>query len=105
MTNNASETSQPRRRPPARTPAGKENEMVSLAVDLAEKQLIDGTATSQVIVHYLKLGTERERLEREKLARENELLAMKAESLASHKRMELVYEKALEAMKEYSGGI
>lgn len=91
-------------RPPARTPEAKENSMISLAVDLAEKQLAEGTATSQVIIHYLRLATEKEHLEREKLRRENELLTMKAESYASNKRMEEVYEKALEAMKEYSGG-
>lgn len=90
-------------RPPASTPAVRENQMISLAVDLAEKQLADGTATTPIIVHYLKMATERERLEREKLMRENELLEMKAEAYASNKRMEVVYEKALEAMKEYSG--
>ena len=88
---------------PATTPAVRETELVSLAVDLAEKQLRAGTATSQVITHYLKLATEREKLERDKLFSENELLQAKVETLKSQKRMESVYEDALRAMKEYGG--
>ena len=57
------------RRPPATTPEARENQMVSLAIDLAEKQLAEGTASSQVITHYLKLATSREQLEKEKLSR------------------------------------
>lgn len=96
---------QPKRakRPPATTPEAKEQQMVSLAIDLAEKQLEEGTASSQVIVHYLKLAGNRERLEQEKLSRENELLQAKSESLASAKRVEEMYGNALEAMRAYSG--
>ncbi len=90
-------------RPPAFTPEARENEMIALAVDFAEAKLRDGTATTPVVVHYLKLATERERLEREKLIRENELLQMKAEHIASTQKMEAIYEEALEAMKKYSG--
>lgn len=96
-------TTSRKRRPPATTPEAQEKRMIGLAIDLAERQLEDGTASVQVQVHYLKLASERERLEREKLAKENELLRMKAESLASNARMEEVYEQALEAMKRYSG--
>lgn len=88
---------------PALTPEARENQLVSLAVDLAEKQLLDGTASSQVITHYLKLGTAKERLEREKLEKENELLKAKTETLQSAQRVEELYMNALNAMKNYSG--
>ena len=91
------------RRPPATTPEARENQMIALAVDLTEKQLVEGTASSQIISHYLKLGSSRERLEQERLARENLLLEAKAEQLASAKRVEELYETALNAMKSYSG--
>jgi hypothetical protein len=74
-----------------------------LAVDLAEKQLADGTASAQVITHYLKLGTTREKLEQEKLARENELLKTRTEREASATRIEQLYAEALNAMRAYSG--
>ena len=77
--------------------------MVSLAVQLAEKQLAEGTASSQVITHYLKLATSRERLEQEKLRRENALLEAKAESMASMQRVEEMYSQALNAMRTYAG--
>ena len=85
------------------TPEARENQLVSLAVDLAEKQLLEGTASSQVITHYLKLGTTKHKAEMEKLERENELLRAKTESLQSAKRIEELYEEALRAMKNYSG--
>lgn len=91
------------RRPPATTPEGRENQMVSLAVELAEKQLRDGTATSQVISHYLKMGSSRERLEQERISRENELLRAKAEAIASAQRVEELYTTALNAMRSYAG--
>jgi hypothetical protein len=77
--------------------------MVSLAVELAEKQLRDGTATSQVISHYLKMGSSRERLEQERISRENELLRAKAEAIASAQRVEELYTTALNAMRSYAG--
>ena len=77
--------------------------MISLAVDLAEKQLLEGTASSQVITHYLKLGSTKERLEKEKLERENELLRAKTEALESAKHVEELYANALDAMRSYSG--
>lgn len=88
---------------PALSPEARENQLISLAVDLAEKQLVEGTASSQVITHYLKLGSMRERLEREKIERENELLRAKVESLQSAARTEELYENALKAMRRYSG--
>ena len=91
------------RRRPALTPEARENQLVSLAVDLAEKQLIEGTASSQVITHYLKLGSTRERLEKEKLEKENELLRARAEAIQAAKNSEEAYLNALNAMRKYSG--
>lgn len=88
---------------PARTPEGREGQLISLATDLTERQLRDGTASAQVITHYLKLGSTREKLEQERLMRENELLRAKVEQLASAKRVEELYENALNAMRTYAG--
>ena len=88
---------------PALTPEGRENQMISLAVDLAEKQLIEGTASSQVITHYLKLGSTKERLEKEKLEEENKLLKARNKALQSSDRVEELYKNAIAAMKRYSG--
>lgn len=88
---------------PALNPETRESQMISLAVDLAEKQLMEGTASSQVITHFLKLGSTKERLEKEKLEEENKLLKAKTESLQSAKRVEELYADAIAAMKRYSG--
>lgn len=88
---------------PATTPEGRENQLISLAYDRAEQQLRDGTASSQVITQLLRYGSERERLERKKIENENLLLSAKVDQLASAKRVEELYEKALSAMREYSG--
>lgn len=94
---------QPQRsRRPATTIEARENQLISKAVDLAERQLIEGTASPSVITHYLKLGTTRELLEKEKLHRENELLTAKVEALASAKRIEELYADAITAMRSYS---
>ncbi len=90
-------------RRPAETPEERENQLISLASDLAERQLVDGTATSQVMIHYLKLGTSRERLEQERLQNENLLLSAKVDQLRSAKKVEELYDKALRAMREYQG--
>lgn len=88
---------------PALTIEGRENQLISRAIDLAEQQLIDGTASSQVITHYLKLGSTRERLERERLEEENKLLKAKTEQLQSMKRMDEMYAEAIKAMRNYGG--
>lgn len=85
------------------TPEARENQLISLAVDLAEKQLQEGTASSQVITHYLKLGSTKERLEKEKLEEENKLLRARTEALQSSKKIEELYENAISAMRRYSG--
>jgi hypothetical protein len=88
---------------PALTPEARENQLISLAVDLAEKQLQEGTASSQVITHYLKLGSTRERLEKERLKKENKLLDAKTKSYQSVEELKEIYADALKAMKSYSG--
>ena len=93
----------PRKRRPATTPEGRENQLIALAVDLAEKQLREGTASAQVITHYLKLGSTRERIEQEILEEQKELLKAKTEALKSQKRMDELYENAINAMRIYSG--
>lgn len=93
-----------RRQRPATTAEGRENQLISLAMDLAEKQIMSGTASSQVITHFLKLGSTREKLEHERLHRENLLLSAKIEALASAKRIEELYEAAMDAMKRYRTG-
>ena len=98
----ATDSSSPMR--PALTPEAREGQMISLAVDLAEKQLRDGTASSQVITHYLKLGSTKERIEQEILEKQKELITAKTEALQSAKRVEELYANAIAAMKRYSGG-
>lgn len=100
----ANEIPAPKRRDrPATTLEARENQLVALAVDLAEQQIRDGTASAQVITHFLRLGTSRERLEQEKLKRENVLLEGRTEQLASQGRMEELYKNALDSMREYGG--
>lgn len=93
----------PRKMRPALTPEARENQLISLAVDLAEKQLQEGTASSQVITHYLKLGSTKERIEKEILEKQKELIAAKTENLLSAKRIEELYANAISAMKRYGG--
>ena len=90
---------------PATSSEARENQMISLAIDLAERQLLEGTASAQVIVHYLKLATQRERIEREIMERQAELLTAKTEAIQSSKRQEELYLNALQAMKRYSGNM
>lgn len=87
---------------PATTPEGRERQMISLAVDLAERQLRDGTASSTVITHYLKLGTTREAVEREILERQAKLLDAKTESIKDSKKAEASNQELLEAFRSYS---
>lgn len=91
------------KRPPATTPEARENQLVSKAVDLAEKQLADGSASAQVITHYLKLGSSREKLEQERISNENSLLVAKREAMASAARVEELYGAAIDAMRAYAG--
>ena len=88
---------------PALTPQARENQMISLAVDLAEKQLREGTASSQVISHFLKLGSSMAQLEQEKLRLENELTKAKTKSVNSSESSEKLYKDAIKAFQKYSG--
>ena len=81
----------------------RESYLINLAMDNAEKQLLDGTASSQVVAHFLKLGTEKAKLERENLAHQNQLIKAKTEALESAKRIEELYSEALNAMRNYGG--
>lgn len=90
-------------RPPATTPQERENQLIEAANNLAEQQLLTGEASAQVITHYLKLGSSRERLEQQRLKNEVALLETKREVMESEKRTEELIGKALEAMKSYSG--
>lgn len=88
---------------PALTPDAREQQMISLAVDCAERQLLEGTASSQVIVHYLKLATKKERIENEILEEQKKLITAKTEDLQAAKRNEELYQKVLDAMAIYTG--
>ena len=92
-----------RRSRPALTPEARENEMIALAVDCAEEQLRNGTASSQVISFYLKLGSTKERLEKEMMEEQKKLLMAKTEALESAKKAEEDYERVLQALRSYNG--
>ena len=101
--NISTSTNTKRKARPSLTPEAKESHMISLAVDLAEKQLMEGTASSQVITHYLKLGTTMAQLEKKKLEHETEMLQAKTKALQSTERVEELYAEAIKAMRRYSG--
>lgn len=99
----SSETRQLRRMRPASTPEERENQLISYATDRAEQQLIDGTASAQVIVHFLRLGTAKAKEETEKLKRENQLLEAKTAAIKAGQRSEEMFERALKAFSMYRG--
>lgn len=92
-----------RSKPSAKSVEEQENRMISLAMDLAEQQLREGTASQQVITHFLKLGAMRESLEVEKIKKEITLLQAKADAIEAAKNMEAMFTEAIEAMREYGG--
>ena len=96
-------TNSKRKSPPARTPEERENQLISRAVDLAEKQLMEGTASSQVITHFLKLGTARERLEREMLQKQMDHITAKIDAIKAAEQRDELYAEAIRAMQRYSG--
>lgn len=91
------------RRPQAKTMEARENQLIAASIDLAEAQIRNGKVSAQVLTHFLKLGTTKERLEKEKLKQENELLRAKTESLQSSRNVEALYKDALNAMRSYRG--
>lgn len=92
-----------RKRPPARTPEEEENYMIGIAVKAAEDQILSGKASSQLLTHYLKLATAKERLEKQKLEAEVELIKAKKEYMDSQKQLDALYADAIKAFAEYSG--
>lgn len=92
-----------RNRPPATTPEARENQMIALAMDVVEKRLRNGTASSQETTHFLKLGSIKEKRELALLEQELQLKRAKTEAIQSAKRVEELYSKALDAMRSYSG--
>jgi len=98
-------TSNGPKRAPATTPQGRENQLINYAIDLAEKQLKQGTASATVITHYLKLASSREQLEQQRLKYEGELLKAKTQSEANGSRQEELAKAAIKAMRGYQGGL
>lgn len=92
-----------RQQAPARSIEGREQQMIALAMDLAEKKLRDGTASNQLICHFLKHATVQAELEREKIKADVELQKTKVKSIESQKNTEEMYEKAINALKKYQG--
>lgn len=105
MANQRSRRSEPSRQRSrlASTPEGRELQLISLAEQLAEQQLEQGTASAQVISHYLKLGSSRERLEQQKIRHENELLQVKKDQIEAAERMDVMYARAMAALTNYKG--
>lgn len=87
----------------ATTPEARENQLIAMAIDLAEEQLRNGTASTQVITHFLKLGSTREQLEKDMLAKRTDLVSAQTESIHQQQRLEELYGDALDAMRRYSG--
>lgn len=91
--------------PPGRTPEAEESKLIAMATDLARKQLANGTASSQVISHFLKLGTTQAKLEQENLRQEIELRKAKTDAIKSSQKLEQLYADAIRAMRNYNGSI
>lgn len=92
-----------KKRRPALTPEARENQLIALAINLAEKKLLDGTASSQVITHYLKRGSAKEKIEMEILQKQKELIEAKTQTLKDNRLNEELYMNVIQAMKLYSG--
>ncbi len=97
------DNSSTKKRRPALTPEARENQLIALAVDLVEKRLIEGTASSQETTHFLKLASSKARIEKEILERQKDLITARTEALQSQKRVEELYVEAIKAMRKYSG--
>ena len=95
-------TTSPKSRP-ALSPENRDKQLVSLAVDCAEQQLREGTASPSVIVHYLKLGSEKERLENERLREATKLLKAKTKAIEDAADTKAAYENVIKVMRDYAG--
>lgn len=102
-TKESSSSDTPRKIRPTLSPEAEENQIISMAMDLAKQQIMDGTASSQVITHFLKLGSTKERIEKEILEKQKHLIEAKTQTLQSQQRIEELYTNALNAMRSYSG--
>ena len=91
------------KRPPAQSPKEQEDRCIALAMELAEKKLSDGTASNQLIIHYLDLATEREQLKKEQMRQDIELTKTKNEAIKSQEKAEEMYEEAIRSLKSYQG--
>jgi hypothetical protein len=89
--------------PPVLTPEARENQLISLAMDLVEQRLRNGTASSQETVHFLKLGSSKEKLEQQILAEQKKLVVAKTSAIESQERIDELYANAIKAMRTYSG--
>lgn len=88
---------------PAMNPDMREQQLISLAVDLVEQRLRDGTASAQETTHFLKLASRKAKLETERAALENEMIKAKTQAIRDQADMKTLYKDAIEAMKRYSG--
>lgn len=89
--------------PRPNTPEGRETQVIAIAYDLAEKQIREGTASSQVITHFLKMGAQRERLEREILEAQYKLVLAKTDAIEEEKRNNIDYQEVIRALRRYNG--
>lgn len=90
-------------RRPAQSPEAEEMRLISSAYALAQKQLDEGTASSQVISYFLNLGSQKAKLERELLKDQQKLMKAKTEALESTKRMDELFRDAAKALRTYGG--
>lgn len=102
-TNIAKPDGEQRRRKPALSPEARENQMIALAMDLAEQRLRDGTASSQEVTHFLKLASSKERLEKEIMEKQKALIEAKTNAYASSEEIKSLYADAMAAFRSYNG--
>lgn len=102
-TKKESPESNKRKTAPASTPEGRQAQIAAAAVDLAEKRILDGTASNQLVLHYLKIADPMRKIEQEILEKQKDLIVAKTENLESQKKTEEFYQKAINAMRRYSG--
>lgn len=88
---------------PAMDPIEWENRMIGLTMSAVEQRIANGTASAAEYVHFLKLGSSRERLEQEEKRKEIELKRAKTDALESAQRIEALYTDAVNAMRKYAG--
>lgn len=91
------------RLPPVSTAEARENQVISLAYDLAEKQIREGTASSQVISHFLKMGSQKDRLERQIMEEQRKLISAKTKAIDNQEEIRKLFQEATDAMRIYQG--